>query len=326
MVKRIVDTDFWSNMDVLDNYSVEDKFFALYLMTNAKSTQVGIYSLPKKIISFETGFTTEVIQVLLDRFSSKYGQILYSEETQEITLLRSLEYSIIKGGKPVSDLLERELRNIQDGRLILSTYQIMKDFWESSKRKFDHTIQEIFEGELINRELLIPDYENDNQNDNEKDNEKDNDNKDDNDKKNDNDNEGSYSANHSPEEVLNRGANRQLLIAEDKSLSEEAHIKKYLEFLKFRNPSFEQPMNTEGILAICYKELFGELSLYIQKKIEKWEEVLPKSVILEAFTRSVNKSKPIYYISTIINNWLDLGVTNLCDVSSLDEEFKRKNS
>lgn len=48
MVKRVVDTAFWTNMQVIDNYSIEDKYFSLYLMTNDKTTQVGIYPLPKK--------------------------------------------------------------------------------------------------------------------------------------------------------------------------------------------------------------------------------------------------------------------------------------
>src|SRR5699024_5676973 len=122
MVKRIVDTSFWTNMQVIDQYSVEDKFFYLYLLTNDKSTQVGIYALPKKIMSFETGFTTDVIQVLIERFSKNYGKILYSEETQEITLLESLQFSVLSGGKPVKDLLEREITNVKDSRLIIATY------------------------------------------------------------------------------------------------------------------------------------------------------------------------------------------------------------
>lgn len=128
MVKRIVDTSFWTDMQVIDNYSVEDKFFYLYLLTNDKTTQVGIYPLPKKVMSFETGFTTDVIQVLLDRFSENYEKIIYSEKTQEITLLDSLEFSVLTGGKPVSDLLDRELTKIRDDDLIRETYKYMKNF------------------------------------------------------------------------------------------------------------------------------------------------------------------------------------------------------
>lgn len=97
MVKRVVDTNFWTDMQVIDNYSIEDKYFFLYLMTNDKTTQVGIYPLPKKVMSFETGFNSDVIQVLLDRFSENYGRIIYSQETQEVTVLHSLQSTILKG-------------------------------------------------------------------------------------------------------------------------------------------------------------------------------------------------------------------------------------
>ncbi|BAX71292.1 hypothetical protein [Leuconostoc suionicum] len=44
-IKRIVDTRFWNDNKVIDTFSVEDKYFLLYLMTNPESTQLGIYKL-----------------------------------------------------------------------------------------------------------------------------------------------------------------------------------------------------------------------------------------------------------------------------------------
>lgn len=154
MVKRVVDTDFWTDMEVIDHYSPEDKYFYLYLITNGKSSQVGIYSLPIKVIRFETGYSTETIQVLLERFSEKYKQIIYSKETQEVTILNSLKFSILKGGRPVKDLLEKELALVKDATLIQATYENMLQFWKLSKRPFDQTIKAAFETELKNRGLM----------------------------------------------------------------------------------------------------------------------------------------------------------------------------
>lgn len=154
VVKRIVDTRFWEDSQVLDNYSVEDKYFLLYLMTNPRSSQVGIYALPKKVISFDTGYTVEVINVLIDRFSNTYKNILYSYDTQEIALLNSLKYSIVKGGKPVSDLLIKELSRINDTGLVISTYHNMINFWTGSDRPFDKTVKQLFEDEIKRRERI----------------------------------------------------------------------------------------------------------------------------------------------------------------------------
>lgn len=156
VVKRIVDTRFWEDSTVLDNYSVEDKYFLLYLMTNPRSSQVGIYSLPKRVISFDTGYTIEVINVLLDRFCNFYKNIMYSVETQEISLLNSLKYSIVKGGKPVSDLLIKELSRVQDANLLYATYENMFEFWTVSDRVFDKTVKQCFENEISKRHQIKP--------------------------------------------------------------------------------------------------------------------------------------------------------------------------
>lgn len=161
-VKRIVDTDFWADIDVIDNFSIDDKFFALYLYTNKHTRQAGIYKLPKKFISFETGFTKEVIEVLLDRFENQYKRIKYNHETQEIALLRYTAFSIVKGGKPVEDCIIRDLQTIKDKELIKATYEEMEDTWNASTRVVDEKIKKIFFS-FIN--------DNDNDNDNENDNE-----------------------------------------------------------------------------------------------------------------------------------------------------------
>lgn len=70
VAKRVVEVRFWTNPYVIERYSVEDKYFILYLMTNPATSQVGIYRLSKKVMSFETGYSTDVINVLLDRFEN----------------------------------------------------------------------------------------------------------------------------------------------------------------------------------------------------------------------------------------------------------------
>lgn len=307
MVKRIVDTDFWTSMEVIDTYSVEDKFFALYLMTNGKSTQVGIYSLPKKVISFETGFTIEVVQVLLDRFSNDYGQIIYSEKTQEVTLLKSLSYSVLTGGKPVKDLLERELREVVDSSLILETYASMLDYWDTSSRKFDQTIKKIFEDELIIRGLL--NIDNQNQNDNQKNSQKHNH------KHNEN-----HSHNHNQDSSIpTRNTTRDIITNDE----EEIVIERYIKYLKHKRPELDDVITTDEIVYIFYRELFGEVTPEIQKSLNDWESKLTTSLILEALVRSEGKFKPISYANTVINNWLKNGVQNTKDVARLDRLYNR---
>ena len=116
--KRIVDTDFWLDDKVVDMFSPEDKLFMLYLLTNPHTTQLGIYPLNKRVMAFELGYSLETIGVLIERFERKYQIIRYSTETSEVAVKNYLRHSIIKGGKPVEDLLKKEISKVKDKSLL----------------------------------------------------------------------------------------------------------------------------------------------------------------------------------------------------------------
>ena len=151
MVKRIISTDFWDDEKVIDQFSPEDKYFMLYLLTNPKTTSIGIYKLPKKIASFDLGYTRDTINVLLDRFQNKYENIVYFEEEQEIAVLNSLKYTISKGGKPIEDMVERELKAVKSTGAIKAVYDHLSTWWSWSDRAIDESIQLKFENELTKR-------------------------------------------------------------------------------------------------------------------------------------------------------------------------------
>lgn len=117
-IKRIVDTEFWTDDKVVDLFSPEDRYFMLYLLTNPHTTQLGIYKINKRIVAFEMGYSLETVNVLLDRFETKYQMIRYSPDTGEVAIKNYLRYSIIKGGKPVYDLLMKEISTVRNKDLL----------------------------------------------------------------------------------------------------------------------------------------------------------------------------------------------------------------
>ena len=127
MAKRVISTSFWEDEKVVEEFSPEDKYFMLYLLTNPHTTQLGIYSISMKSMSFELGYTKETIEILLDRFERKYQIIKYNRETKEIAVKNYLIHSIVKGGKPVEDLLKKEIGMVKDKSLITYVF----DFIES---------------------------------------------------------------------------------------------------------------------------------------------------------------------------------------------------
>ena len=96
-VRRLVSTDFWLDEKV-DEFSPEDKYFMLYLLTSPFTKQLGIFRISVRQIALHLGYSIESVKVLLDRFSKQYGVILYSEKTSEVAILNYLRHSVIRGG------------------------------------------------------------------------------------------------------------------------------------------------------------------------------------------------------------------------------------
>lgn len=169
-VKRVVDTSFWSDDKVIDNFSPEDKLFMLYLLTNPHTTQLGIYSLSRRQAAFEIGWSVETIDVLLDRFERVYKIIKWSPATNEVAILNFLRYSILTGGKPVADLLQKEIASVKDKSLLVYVARKMLQF-----ENINATVKEVCEKILLKEKESIKEKE-ENQNQKQNDNDNDNDN------------------------------------------------------------------------------------------------------------------------------------------------------
>ncbi|WP_226619843.1 DnaD domain-containing protein [Cytobacillus firmus] len=115
---RMVHTEFWDDPKVVEEMTPEDKYFFLYLLTNSNTTQIGIYQITKKQMSFDTGHSIETINALLERFVKYHQNIVYNPETREIAIKNWGKYNFNRGGKPVLDCVNSELKSVKDLSLI----------------------------------------------------------------------------------------------------------------------------------------------------------------------------------------------------------------
>jgi hypothetical protein len=152
-IKRVVDTDFWNDSKVIDSFTPEDKYFMLYLLTNPYTTQLGIYELNKKKAAFELGYSVDAVSSLVERFQNKHEMIFYSKATNEIAIKNFLRHSIIKGGKPVEDLLIKEIGKVKDKTLL--------DYVFRSLERYGNV------NDTVKKILMLNKNDNDNDNDNE---------------------------------------------------------------------------------------------------------------------------------------------------------------
>lgn len=164
-IKRIVDTSFWTDGKV-DDFSPEDKYFMLYLMTNPFTTQLGIYEISVKQVAFQLGYSVDSVNVLLDRFENKYNMIAYSKHTNEVAIKNYLRHSIIKGGAPVRDCLVKELKKVKNKSLITWVFSNIKDY-----ENLNETVKKIISEYEEKNGAINYHNEKHNDNDNENDNE-----------------------------------------------------------------------------------------------------------------------------------------------------------
>ena len=168
---RQIQTNFWSDTYIQEEMTAEDKYFYLYLMTNEFTTQIGIYPITKKQMAFDLGYSMESVQSLLQRFETYHKLIKYDTETREIILLKWAENNLNIGGKPVQDLIKKEISQVKNKEFLFLMFEncpenSLKNFIASllQENKKDNNINNSYEsldaslndtGAINNKEEII---------------------------------------------------------------------------------------------------------------------------------------------------------------------------
>ena len=95
---RTVSMNFWTDPKVDDEFTPEDKYFYLYLITNPHTNICGCYEVGKRQAERELGYTWDAISRLIDRMTRVHNVIRYSEETKEILLVNWGRYNWTRSG------------------------------------------------------------------------------------------------------------------------------------------------------------------------------------------------------------------------------------
>jgi len=120
---RKLHTSFWTDPFV-EELSQEQKLFYLYLISNTKTTQSGIYEITKKYIAYETGFSIKEVTELLNYFVEN-KKVLYSELTNEIAITNWVKFNLSTSHTVLKCVLE-DLKNVKDNSLVKLLYD--KDY------------------------------------------------------------------------------------------------------------------------------------------------------------------------------------------------------
>ena len=120
-VFRKIHTSFWSDV-FIESLTMEQKLFYLYLLTNEKTKQCGIYEISKKQVCYDLDINLDKANKMLNFFIDK-NKIMYSEGTNEIAIRNWDRYNGSTSPKVVS-CLQSELSNIKNTLLIQYIYSI----------------------------------------------------------------------------------------------------------------------------------------------------------------------------------------------------------
>jgi hypothetical protein len=97
-IYRSVASTFWTDPKIAE-FSAEDRYMMLYLLTNPRTTLAGTMELNYRQIAFEIGHSVESAVCIIRRLDEKHKVIMLSENTNEILIKNWYKYNWA-GGSP----------------------------------------------------------------------------------------------------------------------------------------------------------------------------------------------------------------------------------
>lgn len=91
-IHRNIQMSFWTDTKICDEFSPNEKYMYLYLMTNPHTNLCGCYEVSVRQIVFETGLEKKAVNNLLSDLKAK-GVIDIAEETHELLLINWHRYN-----------------------------------------------------------------------------------------------------------------------------------------------------------------------------------------------------------------------------------------
>lgn len=90
---RNISINFWTDSKIDDDFTPEDKYFYLYLLTNPHTNICGCYEISMKQMERETGYNEDTIKRLINRMERIHKVIRYDSITKEVLIINWSKYN-----------------------------------------------------------------------------------------------------------------------------------------------------------------------------------------------------------------------------------------
>jgi len=142
---RKVHTSFWSDTFISD-LDRDRKLFYLYLITNERTKQCGIYEISKRQIAFDLCVNVDTVSKQLAYFIEQ-NKIMYNDLTKELAIKNWNKYNSSSSPK-VQSCINKELQHVKDTVLI----EYIKGIYTASQEEQEEEQEEEQDSET---ELLV---------------------------------------------------------------------------------------------------------------------------------------------------------------------------
>lgn len=138
---RYVQVSFWTDPKVADEFTPQEKYFYLYLLTNPHTNLCGCYELSVRQMCIETGYSSEDICVLIDRFALIHNIMRYSSENKEVLLFNWHKYNWTSSKKLRTAILNSiKTVKTEEFKDYLMGHFDPKDKLDKTEQNFNETI------------------------------------------------------------------------------------------------------------------------------------------------------------------------------------------
>lgn len=132
MPNRNINTDIWLDNEIIDDFSKNDTFLWLYILTSPKTFLCGVLKSPISSIAFDTKLSKEEIVESIDNLQNKFNKIKYNKENNEILILNWHKYNWTKSLK-LLESVERTLKNVKSEEFVDYVVKVVDRYKPLSK-------------------------------------------------------------------------------------------------------------------------------------------------------------------------------------------------
>lgn len=112
-IYRNVQMSFWTDRKIEEEFSADEKYLYLFLLTNPITNLSGCYEIGRKQIANMTGLDIKKVKTLLKKLQDDQRVIAYSEKTNELLILNWHKYNWTDSEKFRKPLLA-EITSVKD--------------------------------------------------------------------------------------------------------------------------------------------------------------------------------------------------------------------